>query len=37
MEVSLGDAANRLSEEFDSSLGELFFLGGSDQEGLLVG
>lgn len=25
MEVSLDDAANRLSEEFDSSLGELFF------------
>lgn len=27
MEVSLDDAANRLSEEFDSSLGELFFWG----------
>ena len=36
MEVSLDDATNRLSEEFDSSLGELLFWG-SDQEGLLVG
>ena len=28
IEVSLDDAATRLSEEFDSSLGELFFLVG---------